>query len=96
MTRGFRIPVLLAILIASAPSALAQTTMTWTVTGVQRQALAGVAIGLIAALAFQPPGQRSSFGVKATDPITFGGIALLLTIVAFAARIDPMISLRYE
>jgi len=44
-------------------------------------------------------------GVKTTDPITFGGIALLLTIVAFiasyiplrhAARIDPTISLRYE
>jgi putative ABC transport system permease protein len=43
--------------------------------------------------------------VKSTDPLTFGGIAILLTIVALiasyiparrAARIDPMISLRCE
>ena len=39
MTRGFRIPFLLMILVASSPAALAQTTMTWTVDGVQRQAL---------------------------------------------------------
>ena len=39
MTCGFRILFLLAILVASAPAVLAQTTMTWTVDGVQRQAL---------------------------------------------------------
>jgi len=39
MTRGIRILSLLMILAASAPAALAQTTMTWTVDGVQRQAL---------------------------------------------------------
>jgi polyhydroxybutyrate depolymerase len=39
MTRGIRILFLLMILAASAPAALAQTTMTWTVDGVQRQAL---------------------------------------------------------
>ena len=39
MTRGFRNSFLLTILVASAPAALAQTTMTWTVDGVQRQAL---------------------------------------------------------
>jgi polyhydroxybutyrate depolymerase len=39
MTPGTRILFLLIILIASAPPALAQTTMTWTLDGVQRQAL---------------------------------------------------------
>jgi polyhydroxybutyrate depolymerase len=39
MTRGLRNSFLLAILVASASAALAQTTMTWTVDGVQRQAL---------------------------------------------------------
>ena len=39
MTPGIRILFLLIILIASAPSAPAQTVMTWTVDGVERQAL---------------------------------------------------------
>ncbi|HEV8181932.1 MAG TPA: hypothetical protein VGQ61_06135, partial [Candidatus Angelobacter sp.] len=39
MTRGFRTLLCLAMLAAAAPAALAQTTMTWTVDGVQRQAL---------------------------------------------------------
>jgi len=68
-------------------------------------ALAGVAIGLIAAFAFSRLVSGLLFGVKSTDPLTFGGIAILLTIVALiasyiparrAARIDPMISLRCE
>jgi ABC-type antimicrobial peptide transport system permease subunit len=68
-------------------------------------ALGGVTIGLIAALAFSRLVSGLLFGVKSTDPLTFGGIAILLTIVALiasyiparrAARIDPMISLRCE
>jgi ABC-type lipoprotein release transport system permease subunit len=45
------------------------------------------------------------FGVRPTDPLTFGSIAVVLAMVALlaswvparrAARIDPMVSLRTE
>jgi predicted permease len=68
-------------------------------------ALGGVTIGLIAALAFGRLVSGLLFGVRSTDPLTFFGIALLLTLVALiasyiparrAARIDPMVCLRCE
>jgi len=68
-------------------------------------AVCGVAVGLIAALAFSRLVSGLLFGVKTTDPLTFVAITILLTVVALvasyiparrAARIDPMISLRCE
>ena len=68
-------------------------------------ALTGVAIGLLGALAVTRLLSSFLFGVRATDPITFVAIAVLLTMVAMlatfiparrAARIDPMVSLRCD
>jgi putative ABC transport system permease protein len=67
--------------------------------------LIGIATGVAGALLLTPFIRSLLFGIQATDPLTFGGIAMLLVLVALtasyfparrAARIDPVVSLRTE
>jgi putative ABC transport system permease protein len=67
--------------------------------------LLGVTIGIIAAAALARVMSTLVYGVKPTDPITFLAVAVLLAFVALfativpayrAAKVDPMVALRYE
>jgi putative ABC transport system permease protein len=67
--------------------------------------LLGVVIGLGAAFALARWMETLLFGVRPTDPLTFAGIAAVLSLVSLAAsliparratRVDPLVSLRSE
>ena len=68
-------------------------------------AIAGAAVGLVCALIVSNLMAGMLYGVRPSDPVTFGGVALLLIGVALLAcyiparraiRVDPLVALRHD
>jgi ABC-type antimicrobial peptide transport system permease subunit len=70
-----------------------------------RLTLSGAVLGAAGALILTRFMRSLLFGISATDPMTFIGVTVLLSVVAVGAcyiparramRVDPMVALRYE
>ena len=70
-----------------------------------RLVLVGIAIGVLGAMGLTRLMARQLFQVSTTDPLTFVAVAMTLVLVALvacyvparrAAKVDPMVALRYE
>jgi putative ABC transport system permease protein len=73
--------------------------------GGARLALLGIAVGMVAALALTRLMTDLLYGVRATDPVTFCAMAIVLVATSLLAcyiparraiRVDPLVALRYE
>jgi predicted permease len=69
------------------------------------QALVGATAGVVSALLLSQLMAKMLYGVRPSDPVTFGGVAMVLGLVALlatcvparkATRIEPMLALRNE
>jgi putative ABC transport system permease protein len=70
-----------------------------------RISLGGLVVGLAIALGVTRVIAAMLYGVKPSDPVTFGGVSVLLTAVALlasylparrASKVEPLVALRYE